>query len=68
MQIELWQQLPNLFGLALEEREDATDKPLVQISDTWPTHGNSPTRQGEASGLAIAVAIPWGCIDGLSSG
>src|SRR6266849_1301185 len=57
MQVELWQQLTNLLRLPLEEREHTTDKPLVQISDAGPAHGDGPTHQGQASGLAITIAI-----------
>ena len=68
MEIELGQQLAHLLGLALEQRQHPTDKPLVQVSDAGPAYGDGPTGQGQPSGLAIAIAIPWGRIDGLPPG
>ena len=68
MKIELGQEFAHFFGLALEEREHATDKPLVEVSDSWPAYGDGPTRQRQPPGFAIAIAVPSSGIDGLSPG
>jgi len=45
------------LGAALEQRQDAAGKPLLQAADPRATHDDGAVAQGQPAGLAVAVAI-----------
>lgn len=57
VQIQLWQQFPDLLALPLEPRHDAALEPFAEATHPGTPHGNGAVAERELARFAVAVAV-----------